>query len=332
MYSSCLINPQDIGVVVIGRNEGERLVGCLASVRAVADNIVYVDSGSTDDSISAAKQIGATVVMLDLSRPFTAARARNEGFAALKVLRPGIRFVQFIDGDCILDLGWIDKAVVFIEQRNDVAIVCGRRRERYPTASIYNQIFDLEWDTPIGEAPACGGDALIRVEAFEAAGGFRPQLISGEEPELCIRLREAGWRIWRLDAEMTQHDAAMSRFSQWWVRSVRSGYGFAEVSRLHKTSKYRLWARAIPSAAFWGGLLPAIIVLSSFIHPVFLCAVLIYPMKVCSIALRRGATSAEAWVYGALMMLGKFAQLEGILKFYWRLSRGQTAQLIEYKK
>jgi GT2 family glycosyltransferase len=326
------MNPEDIGVVVIGRNEGERLVGCLASVRAVADNIVYVDSGSTDGSISAAKHIGATVVMLDLNQPFTAARARNEGFAALKVLGPTIRFVQFIDGDCILDHGWIDKAVAFIEQRNDVAIACGRRRERYPATSIYNRLFDLEWDTPIGESPACGGDSLIRVEAFEGVGGFRPRLISGEEPELCVRLREAGWRIWRLDAEMTQHDAAMNRFSQWWVRSVRSGYGFAEVSRLHKASPFRLWARAIPSAAFWGALLPTMIVLAGFIHPILLCLALIYPLKVCSIAIRRGAVSREAWIYATLMMLGKFAQLEGILKFYWRWSRGQTAQLIEYKK
>ena len=36
---------------------------------------------------------------------------------------------------------------------------------------------------------------LVRVEAFEAVGGFRPELIAGEEPELCMRLREKGWKI-----------------------------------------------------------------------------------------------------------------------------------------
>ena len=37
----------------------------------------------------------------------------------------------------------------------------------------------------------------MRVEAFEAVGGYRAQLIAGEEPELCVRLREIGWKIWR---------------------------------------------------------------------------------------------------------------------------------------
>ena len=323
---------EGIGVVVIGRNEGDRLVGCLASVRTATADIVYVDSGSTDGSIAAAKDIGAFVVPLDLSQPFTAARARNEGFAALKMLRPDIRFIQFIDGDCILVAGWIDVAVTFIERREDVAIVCGRRRERYPTASIYNQLFDLEWNTPTGEASACGGDALVRVKAFDAVGGFRSRVMAGEEPELCIRLREAGWKIWRLDAEMTQHDAAMMRLDQWWIRAVRTGYGFAEVSRLHKRSPFRIWARAVQSAVFWGGLLPALIIVGSLIHPPFLCAVLMYPLQVFRIALRRGVGFPCVWTYSVLTVLDKFAQLQGIIKFYWRLSRGQAAELIEYKR
>lgn len=323
---------ENIGVVVIGRNEGERLVECLASVRVVTGNIVYVDSGSTDGSIAAAKRIGASVVLLDLSEPFTAARARNEGFVALKALRPNVRFVQFIDGDCILVDGWIDAALGFIEQREGVAIVCGRRRERHPAASIYNQLFDLEWNTPIGETGACGGDAFVRVEAFEAVGGFSSRVMAGEEPELCVRLREAGWKIWRLDAEMTQHDAAMTRLGQWWTRAVRSGYGFAEVSRLHRRSPFRIWARAIPSAVFWGGVLPLLIIVGGLIHPLLLCAVIVYPLEVFWIAVRRGVKSPGVWTYAVLTMLDKFAQLQGIVKFYWRRSRGQTAPLIEYKR
>src|ERR1700722_11500534 len=240
--------PNDIGVVAIGRNEGERLLNCLASVISGTGNIVYVDSGSSDGSIAAAQHVGAVVVRLDLTQPFTAARARNEGFAALKAVRPDICFVQFLDGDCILVHSWLEKARAFIEQRKDTAIVCGRRRERHPTASFYNQLCDLEWDTPIGEALACGGDALVRVEAFEAVGGFRPQLIAGEEPELCVRLRERGRKIWRVDAEMTQHDMAMIHFSQWWARAVRGGYGMAEVSQLYRKSPLRIWRRETASA------------------------------------------------------------------------------------
>ena len=323
--------PKDIGVVAIGRNEGERLISCLTSVKSTADHIVYVDSGSTDGSTSAAEEIGAFVVALDLERPFTAARARNEGFAVLKALSPDVRFVQFVDGDCVVVRDWLDKARSFIEQRKDIAIVCGRRRERCPTATVYNQLCDLEWDTPIGEATACGGDALVRVEAFEAVGGFRPQLIAGEEPEMCLRLREIGWKIWRLDADMTRHDAAMTRFGQWWVRAVRCGYAYAEISRLHRTSPLGIWRRETIRAIFWGGLLPTSICVGALIHPAVLGGALTYFVQVFRIAFSRGPTRSQSWTYALFMMLAKPAEFLGILKFWWRKLRGQAATLIEYK-
>lgn len=321
----------NVGVVVIGRNEGQRLVECLTSVKVVTLNVVYVDSGSTDDSVAAAKAIGASVVILDLARPFTAARARNAGFSALKSQMPGVRFVQFVDGDCTIAPGWMETAVSFLEEQDRIAVVCGRRRERYPAASVYNQLCDLEWNTPVGEALACGGDALVRVKAFEEMGGFSPSIMAGEEPELCVRLRESGWKVWRLDAEMTLHDAAMKRLGQWWVRCVRSGYGFSEVSRLHKNSPFRIWAGAVPSALFWGLLLPIWIILGGFLYPLFLCVALIYPLQICRIAIRRGITLPGTWPYAILTLVGKFAQSQGIAKFYWFLSRGQAAELIEYK-
>ena len=228
-----------LGVVVIGRNEGERLLRCLRSVTAQAATLVYVDSGSTDGSVMAARDCGATVVQLDTTQPFTAARARNRGFQVLCEISGAVELVQFVDGDCELVEGWNDKAFALLAAREDVAVVCGRRRERFPDGSIYNRLCDIEWDTPIGEALACGGDAMMRAAALEQVGGFRDELIAGEEPELCVRLRALGWHIWRLDAEMTLHDAAMTRFSQWWRRSKRAGFAFAEGAHLHGASQER---------------------------------------------------------------------------------------------
>ena len=100
-----------IGVVAIGRNEGERLRRCLECARpAWALTIVYVDSGSTDDSIALARSRGVEVVELDMSAPFSAARARNAGFERLSQIDPGVRFVQFLDGDCEVADGWLDRA------------------------------------------------------------------------------------------------------------------------------------------------------------------------------------------------------------------------------
>jgi GT2 family glycosyltransferase len=320
----------DVGVVAIGRNEGERLIRCLTSIKSEADTIVYVDSGSTDTSTVTAERIGAHVVRLDSSKPFTAARARNEGAAALKAICPRVRLIQFIDGDCILVSGWLDKAYKFLGERKDVAVVCGRRRELFPTASVYNQLCDIEWDTPIGETKCCGGDALIRVEAFEAAGGFQAKLIAGEEPELCVRLREIGWKIWRLDAEMTLHDAAMTRMQQFWSRSIRCGYAYAAVSRLHRGTPCSIWQRETARAVFWGGLVPVVICFGSLIHPAALAGLLTYFFQICRMSWRR-PSSFQSWTYALLITIAKFPEFQGILKFYWRQLTGQSSILIEYK-
>lgn len=209
-----------IDAIVIGRNEGQRLIDCLSSLQAAGmRRLIYVDSGSTDGSTDAARAAGAEVIALDMTRPFTAARARNAGLERIAEDRDLPDFVHFVDGDCQLQPGWLQVAADFLADHPQVVVVCGRRRERHPRASVYNRLCDLEWDTPVGEELACGGDALMRTQALLAVGGFRDDLIAGEEPELCLRLRRAGGQIWRLDHEMVLHDAAMTRFSQWWRRA-----------------------------------------------------------------------------------------------------------------
>ena len=161
-----------IAAIAIGRNEGARLEACLTSLAGQADPIVYVDSGSTDSSVEMARGRGVEVVELDMSVPFTAARARNAGIARVKEIAPETVFIQFLDGDCTLDAAFIGKARAALEAEPDLAVVCGRRRERFPEASLWNRMIDAEWDTPVGEARACGGDALIRVAALDAVGGY----------------------------------------------------------------------------------------------------------------------------------------------------------------
>ena len=321
-----------LGVVVIGRNEGERLGACLRSVVGQATTVVYVDSGSTDGSVMLAHTIGAEVVSLDLSRPFTAARARNVGFARLKAVTAEISRVQFVDGDCEVQEGWLDKGARFLESHPEVAAVCGRNRERYPDRSVYNQLCDLEWNTPVGSALACGGIAMYRREALEQAKGFREDLIAGEEPELCVRLRGLGWKIWRLDAEMTLHDAAMTRFSQWWRRSVRTGHAFAEGAHLHGARPERHWVRETRGARIWALAVPLVIVVGVvFWSPLAALGVLVYPIQVVRLALREGGATQHRWVRAFFLVLGKFPELLGQWKYIRSRWARRLPQLIEYK-
>ncbi|GGU72486.1 hypothetical protein GCM10009504_32340 [Pseudomonas laurentiana] len=321
-----------IGVVVIGRNEGLRLERCLTSLVGTADKIVYVDSGSTDGSVQMALKLGIEVVALDMALPFTAARARNEGFSCLQRVLPAMRYVQFVDGDCEVVTGWLSRAQAFLDAHPEVAVVCGRRRERFPENSVYNLLCDLEWDTPLGETKACGGDALMRAEAFASVSGFRPDLIAGEEPELCVRLRAAGSKVWRLDEEMTLHDAAMTRFSQWWQRSLRAGYAFAEGAFLHGAAPEQHWRRESNRAWIWGLGLPLATVFASVVLGGFgLLLLLAYPLQVVRLARRGDRSARENWLRALFLVLGKFPEMCGQIKFLLnRVGAGKTV-LIEYK-
>lgn len=321
-----------IGVVVIGRNEGERLRRCLGSLVAPETVVVYVDSGSTDGSPAMAAGLGVDVVDLDVRRPFTAARARNAGAARLQAVAGAIEFIQFVDGDCEVAPGWIASATRFLDQHPDVAAACGRRREREPQRSVYNLLCDLEWNTPVGESKAFGGDVLIRAAAFRQVGGFRESFVAGEEPELCVRLRAAGWRIWRLDAEMTLHDAAMTRFGQWWMRSVRAGFAFAEGARLHGAPPERHWVRESRSALVWGVALPiAILLLVAVLGPLGLLALTIYPLQVARLMKRAQGPAATRWWRATFLVLGKFPEAQGQMKSWLAHARQRHAVLIEYK-
>jgi glycosyltransferase involved in cell wall biosynthesis len=322
-----------IGAVVIGRNEGDRLRVCLESLAHIAGHLVYVDSGSTDGSQRLARQLGADVVDLDLSEQFTAARARNAGLQRLLEVTPGTAFVQFVDGDCEVVAGWLDEARSRLLERSELGVVCGRRRERHPAASVYNLLCDLEWETPVGDTLACGGDAMMRVEALGGVGGFDPTLIAGEEPELCVRLRAEGWVVERLDVEMTLHDADMTRFAQWWQRSVRGGHAFAEGAHMHRerghwvreSRRSLLWGMALPAAAFAG---------APFTSGRSLLLLLAYPLNAARVfrnATKRDMDRRHAAVYAPAVVLGKVPEAQGALRFHLNQLRGRRSDLIEYK-
>jgi glycosyltransferase involved in cell wall biosynthesis len=292
----------DVGVVIIGRNEGNRLRGCIESVLTQSLTMVYVDSGSMDDSVSLARSYGVPVVEL-AAGPFTAARARNAGADWLEERFPDLRYIHFIDGDCEMVAGWLPAAREALEAEPGTGAVCGRRRERHPDATPYNRLCDREWNTSVGYVDTVGGDALFRTVAFRAGGGFSADLIAGEEPDLCHRVRQAGWRIRRIDLDMTVHDAAMTRFAQWWQRNRRSGYATAEALRRRGMRNPRMW-RQVLSNLFWA-LPPA--------WPLL-------PVLWLRVCWRRGALEAS------FITLGKLPHCQGQFD-YWR----QARRLIEYK-
>ena len=297
-----------VGIVVIGRNEGDRLRDCLASATRACDRVVYVDSGSKDGSVALAHSLDIEVIELDPGEPFTAARGRNSGFARLQERWPATQFVQFIDGDCELDPGWLDAALAGIALDARIAVVFGRRRERYPDRTVFNRVCDIEWDGVAGPADSCGGDALVRVEAMLAVDGYDASLIAGEDNDVCHRMRRRGWTIVRLPDEMTLHDVAMTTWSQWWQRNRRSGHAGAEA-----------WHRR---GAEDPGLIKHVISNLLWALPPFW---LLWPALWWRVYRRSDA------VYATHIVLGKVPHCAGQFGFWWTSLRARKMLLIEYK-
>jgi cellulose synthase/poly-beta-1,6-N-acetylglucosamine synthase-like glycosyltransferase len=229
-----------LSVVIIGRNEGERLERCILSAQNVAGwtpaEILYVDSGSTDGSVDLAARLGAIVLPLSPGA-FTAARARNLGWRQAKG-----DLILFLDGDTILDADFPLAALAELQKDATNAAAWGHRREICPCLSVYVRVLDLDWVFAPGETPYCGGDVLMRRAALEAVGGFDDTLIAGEEPEMCRRMRTLGWHIQHIDHPMTLHDLAITRFSQYWRRALRAGYAFAAVSARFRNTTDPMWS------------------------------------------------------------------------------------------
>ena len=333
------MNPgsSDVAIVAIGRNEGERLKPSLRAALRDAKLVVYVDSDSTDGSAEFARSVGCRVVSLDPSQLISAPRARNEGFACVMENAPDTPFVQFVDGDCELEEGWIQLAARTLSERPDVGVVCGRVREIHPEASVYNRLCDLGWRQPAGEILSSSGRFMGRAQVFKDVGGFRADVQVAEDDEFCIRVRRQGWKILMIDAPMARHDAAMTSFRQWWRRNRRTGRGYAQVAALHGGGEERYFVRDRRRILIWGLALPVTALAAApFTYGISLPALLcLYALQFAHIVRgcrKRGWASRDAWAYGFFTVISRFPALQGLLDYYWRRIRGRAMTIIEYKQ
>ena len=325
-----------VSVVVIGRNEGERLSACLASVQRMrrkgfACELIYVDSASTDGSPERAAALGAEVIRRHPLR-LSAALARNAGWQAAAG-----EWVLFLDGDTELDPDFVASALPTFADPT-VAVVWGHRREKCPEQSVYVRVLDFDWLYPPGDSAFCGGDALMRRSALAEVGGFDSALIAGEEPELCRRLRSRGGRIVHLDLAMTRHDLAIRDFAAYWRRAFRSGHAYAEVAARFAASSDPLWRReARRNLLHAGGLLaaPGLLAYAGLVAPVWAAAGLGLAALVLLRSWRRAAWKCPNWsdrwrylVHSHLQQIPIFC---GQLACRWHAWRGHQRPLIEYK-
>lgn len=332
------MNIDNLGIVVIGRNEGERLRFCLKSIyEGPSCPVIYVDSGSTDNSVALARSFGTEVLELDSSKPFSAARARNEGVARLAELHAAILFVQFMDGDCTLISGWLDTARKALMENPMRAAVIGHLQERNPEATPYNRLCALEWHSPPGDLSNFGnfgGISMIRVDVLRKLGGFNAEVIAGEDSELGVRMGLAGYKITKIDYPMATHDANITTFRQWWTRAVRAGHAIGQRARLNGKTKLKDCIKERASTWLWGIGLP-LFILVTLVPSRGLSTLLLGSYMMLFYRVRRyrdsqGDSPQDASLYARFVLLAKFANGIGLIKFYLN-SMVRRYKIIEYK-
>jgi glycosyltransferase involved in cell wall biosynthesis len=308
----------EVGIVVIGRNERTHLAECISALKGYHERLVYADSASTDGSAELAAELGAVIIRLSEDQPLTPARGRNAGFVEVRERWPSCQFVQFIDGDSVVEPGWIAAGAAFLRANDRAAVVAGHCIEAFPEDSVYNWMCGEEWATSLGLNVPYGGNAMMRAVALGEAGLFRTDMRAGEEAELAGRLRSLGWETWRIDEPMVRHDAAISNYIQWRRRAPRGGFGYASAWTATRHQLRPLYAAQLRSAILWVIGVPLIVGLMSWMigGPWLLLAIpIVYAAQVARIASRRGLGNVSSWRYATLLTIAKFAEMVGIIEF-----------------
>lgn len=322
---------------MIGRNEGKRLLLSLQSMQESNCPLVYVDSGSSDDSINIATPLADIVHSLDPLKPFSAARARNEGFKKLTSMFQNVKFVQFVDGDCILSNGWLDAATTALLEVENRAAVVGHLHEGNPHLSVYNRLCALEWKSPAGDLTnfgALGGISMMRADVFNVLNGFNENVIAGEDSEFGVRLSLAGYQVTKINHDMAIHDANMTSFWQWWKRSVRAGHAIGQRAAMNGNTIVKDCVQERKSTLFWGVFLPTVALIllipTRGFSLIIAFAYILLGIKVFLHRRKQGEGAGDAMVYAKFIVLAKLANGLGLVKFFVNRFK-KRYEIIEYK-
>lgn len=230
----------DLAVVLISRNQEWNIARLIESVLSEtlsipATEIVLVDSASTDRTIDIAGHYPINILRLRPDQRLTPAAGRYVGYKNTTG-----ELVLFLDGDMELFPGWLEKALRFCRNNLDVAVVTGQIVDLPKTAGADDKppMANMDVDT-FSEVRQGGGAALYKRLVLDEIGPFNPYLHSEEEPELCVRIRHAGYRVIRFQYPIAYHysdpQGALSTLVGRWRRNLYLGAG--QVIRYHLGSK-----------------------------------------------------------------------------------------------
>jgi GT2 family glycosyltransferase len=245
-------------VVIPTRDRRPLLLPLLARVRpeaaAAGAEVVVVDNGSRDGTREAVMALVVTegTALRYVAEPVPGAtRARNAGARAARGT-----IVAYVDDDALPARGWLAALVATFDDPR-VGGAGGRVILRFASApppwwdgalADYLAAYDLGpepldlatrpwYDAPRGDNMAFRRDALLAVGGFDERLGPRAGRPSvGEESEVCLRLRAAGWGVRYVPAAAVEHLVDPTRLDPAWFlrRAFWTGWCEAMIDRRHR--------------------------------------------------------------------------------------------------
>jgi glycosyltransferase involved in cell wall biosynthesis len=240
-----------VSVLICCHNSAQRLPPTLAHLAAqghtenIAWEIIVIDNASTDDTVSVARSVWPA----DGPAPLRVVAEPQAGltFARLKgISEARYSILIFVDDDNWLGPGYISRTARIMEEHPEVAVCngfCSAVPEDEPPSWFtdchhYYAVSDPTWPCgdvtgtnhePFGAGMAIRKAAVVRLQEQ----GFKPLLVgrqgkniaSGEDTEMCIALRLAGWRWWRDPDLRFQHYIPKGRMNWRYCLSLARAAG-----------------------------------------------------------------------------------------------------------
>lgn len=234
-------NFPEVTIVVIGLNEADNLAKTFRAIQQVKYppnliEVIYVDSGSTDDSLSIARDY-CDKCFVENVHP-SAGRNRNRGLTEAKH-----DIVHFIDGDMAVDSNYLIKAVSILKDK-DVQAVVGQLEEQ--SKGIWNRLAtlvsnDLKRDEGYTDFTSTGA-TYVRT-ALLSIDGYDERILRGQEIELGVRFKQAGYKIWSTLQVMGQHNYGNSSLYHYLLRFRANAKSLVQVAVLQGENSYFKKAR-----------------------------------------------------------------------------------------
>lgn len=217
----------NVSIVIIGRNEELGIHKCLEAAVTAASRIggaemIYIDSHSTDNTVSIAKEYGFTAIPLSPDVRLSPSAGRFWGTQQAQG-----EFVLFLDADTLIHPDFLPVALARFDANVAIGGVNGfidDFNEAGEQVFDIDERFDCVTDVKWLRGPAC----LYRRKALLEVGSFNPELATEEEAELGLRLVRHGWKLKLIPQKMAVHTRchhveSLTSIAKTFIRDMRSG-------------------------------------------------------------------------------------------------------------